>query len=249
MMQKKEINELLKNKEIKKLFEKYKKEIKNNNKLINESMKKLYKIIEEAQKNRAKFEKQLKQFKKWLHFRGGLHLDMVETDYKSLSIDELVKQISPSSPVIEELTKRGVIRNRNYTGNIGEYFAIDFFNNFNSEIYTKTKDLPKLIRSDENSQDIDAKDENGKGYSIKTITKPTGTTGSFWNPESIENNEEKFSYLLIVILDKSFQVDKILELDWENFMKNKRYNKRMRNYNISVTNKLREEFKIIYKKI
>ena len=65
MMQKKEINELLKNKEIKKLFEKYKKEIKNHNKLINESMKKLYKIIEEAQKNRAKFEKQLKQFKKW----------------------------------------------------------------------------------------------------------------------------------------------------------------------------------------
>ena len=63
-MQKKEINELLKNKEIKKLFEKYKKEIKNNNKLINESMKKFYKIIEEAQKNRAKFEKQLKQFKK-----------------------------------------------------------------------------------------------------------------------------------------------------------------------------------------
>ena len=63
-MQKKKINELLKNKEIKKLFEKYKKEIKNNNKLINESMKKFYKIIEEAQKNRAKFEKQLKQFKK-----------------------------------------------------------------------------------------------------------------------------------------------------------------------------------------
>ena len=64
MMQKKEINELLKNKEIKKLFEKYKKEINNHNKLINESMEKLYKIIEEAQKNRAKFEKQLKQFKK-----------------------------------------------------------------------------------------------------------------------------------------------------------------------------------------
>ena len=75
----------------------------------------------------------------------GLNLDMNETDYKSLSITELVKQISPSSPVIEELTKRGVIRNRNYTGNIGEYFAIDFFNNFNSEIYTKTKDLPKLL--------------------------------------------------------------------------------------------------------
>ena len=173
---------------------------------------------------------------------------MKEIDYKLLTINELVKQLSPSSPVVEELTKRGVIRNRNYTGNIGEYFAIEFFNNFDTETYTKTKDLTKLFRSEENSQDIDAKDENGKGYSIKTITKPTGTTGSFWNPESIEKNEEKFSYLLIVILDISFQVDKILELNWENFMKNKRYNKRMRNYNISVTNKLVEDFKIIFKK-
>ena len=43
--------------------------------------------------------------------------------------------------------------------------------------------------------------------------------------------------------------ERLLELDWENFMKNKRYNKRMKNYNISVTNKLREEFKIIYKNI
>ena len=172
---------------------------------------------------------------------------MKEIDYKSLTVNELVKQLSPSSPVVEELTKRGVIRNRNYTGNIGEYFAIEFFNNFDTETYTKTKDLPKLFRSGENSQDIDAKDGNGKGYSIKTISKPTGTTGSFWNPESIENNEEKFSYLLIVILDKTFQVDKILELNWENFMKNKRYNKRMRNYNISVTNKLIEEFTIIFK--
>ena len=172
---------------------------------------------------------------------------MEKIDYKSLTVNELVKQLSPSSPVVEELTKRGVIRNRNYTGNIGEYFAIEFFNNFDTETYTKTKDLPKLFRSGENSQDIDAKDGNGKGYSIKTISKPTGTTGSFWNPESIENNEEKFSYLLIVILDKTFQVDKILELNWENFMKNKRYNKRMRNYNISVTNKLIEEFTIIFK--
>ena len=173
---------------------------------------------------------------------------MEKIDYKSLTVNELVKQLSPSSPAVEELTKRGVIRNRNYTGNIGEYFAIEFFNNFDTETYTKTKDLPKLFRSGENSQDIDANDENGKGYSIKTITKPTGTTGSFWNPKSIENNEEKFSYLLIVILDKTFQVDKILELNWDNFMKNKRYNKRMRNYNISVTNKLVEEFKIIFKR-
>ena len=60
-MKKQEINELLKNKEIKKLVEKCKKEIKRHNKLINENKKKFDKIIEEAQKIRQKYEKQLKR--------------------------------------------------------------------------------------------------------------------------------------------------------------------------------------------
>ena len=63
-MKKQEINELLKNKEIKKLVEKYKKEIKHHNKVINEQKKQFNKLIEKAQKNRAKFEKQLKQVKR-----------------------------------------------------------------------------------------------------------------------------------------------------------------------------------------
>ena len=60
-MKKQEINELLKNKEIKKLVEKCKKEIKRHNKLINENKKKFDKIIEEAQKIRQKYEKQFKR--------------------------------------------------------------------------------------------------------------------------------------------------------------------------------------------
>ena len=47
-MKKQEINELLKNKEIKKLVEKCKKEIKRHNKLINENKKKFDKIIDEV---------------------------------------------------------------------------------------------------------------------------------------------------------------------------------------------------------
>ena len=60
-MKKQEINELLKNKEIKKLVEKCKKEIKRHNKLINENKKKFDKIIEEAQKIRQKYEKQFRR--------------------------------------------------------------------------------------------------------------------------------------------------------------------------------------------
>ena len=175
-------------------------------------------------------------------------------DLKNLSIEELVKQISPSSPVIQELTRRGVIRktkrgepNRNYTGNIGEYFAIEFYNNLNLNLYKCTRDLPKLKREeDENSQDIDAKSESGDGYSIKTVSSPSGTTGSF-GTQSYRGNIQKFKYLIIPILDKSFQVDKILELTWDEFIDNKKYNKRMQNYNISLTKTIVKKFTIISK--
>lgn len=76
----------------------------------------------------------------------------------------------------------------------------------------------------------------------------SGTTGSFWDPESIEKNNQKFHFLIIVILDENYGVEKILELTWEDFMKYKKYNKRMNNYNITVTKTLINQVKIIYEK-
>ena len=62
-MKKKDMNKLLKDKKIKNLVNKFKKEIKRNNKVINDQQKQFIKMIEKLQKNHAKFEKQLKQFK------------------------------------------------------------------------------------------------------------------------------------------------------------------------------------------
>ena len=59
-MRKKEINKLLKDKKIKKLVNKLKKEIKRHNKVINDHKKQFHKIIEKAQKKHAKLEKQLR---------------------------------------------------------------------------------------------------------------------------------------------------------------------------------------------
>ena len=80
------------------------------------------------------------------------------------------------------------------------------------------------------------------------MSSPNCTTGNFWDPDGIRNNQKTFDYLIIVILNEEYGVDKILELSWEDFMDNKRHNKRMNNYNISITKKLTEEFKVIYKK-
>ena len=48
------------------------KEIKHHNKVINEQKKQFNKLIEKAQKNRAKLLKQLKQVERWLHWGVGL---------------------------------------------------------------------------------------------------------------------------------------------------------------------------------
>ena len=80
------------------------------------------------------------------------------------------------------------------------------------------------------------------------MSSNNGTTGSFWNPEGIRNNEKTFDYLIIVILDEQYGVDKMLELSWDDFIKHKSFNSRMNNYNISITIKLTEKFKVIFKK-
>ena len=151
---------------------------------------------------------------------------------------ELAKLISPSSAAYIELKKRNVLRTKNVVGELGEYYAIDFYN--------KTPNLPNLSLAAKGVKNIDALSRNGEIYSIKTVTSRKGTSGSFWDPQSINNNEQKFKYLLIIILNDEYALDMILELTWEDFFKYKKFNKRMNNYNISLTNTLINSVKIIF---
>tara|TARA_Y100000816_G_scaffold253695_1_gene205433 strand:+ start:460 stop:963 length:504 start_codon:yes stop_codon:yes gene_type:complete len=165
---------------------------------------------------------------------------VIEDKLKNLEVSELAKLISPSSEAFVELKNRGILRTKNTVGELGEYYAVDF--------YTKNPKLPGLSVAPPTVKNIDALSRNGETYSIKTITSRNGTTGSFWDPESIKNNEKKFDYLLIVILDDEYALDLILELSWEDFFNYKKYNKRMDNYNISVTKKLIQSVKTVYEK-
>ena len=160
--------------------------------------------------------------------------------YEDLSVSELAKLISPSSEAFLELKRRGVLRTKNIVGELGEHYAI--------EHYTKNPKLPSLSIAPVTVKNIDALSRNGEIYSIKTVSSRNGTTGSFWDPESIEKNEKKFDYLLIVIIDQSYALDMILELSWEDFFKYKRFNKRMNNYNISLTNTLINEVNVVYER-
>ena len=149
----------------------------------------------------------------------------------SLSDEELILVYSKW---IDELRIRKLIRTKNITGELGEYLAIHYYN--------KTQGLPKLQVTPTSTKCIDAISKNGERYSIKTITGKT--TGVFYGVQ--ENEEKLFEYLIIVVMNKDYTLNKILELTWDNFMKHKHWHSRMKAWNLTLSKKLIKDSKIIY---
>lgn len=139
----------------------------------------------------------------------------------------------------QELKHRGLVRTRNIVGERGEFLAIDTYN--------KTKNLPKLQAAPQGTRNIDAISRDGERYSIKTITEPSIGTGVFHglgdNDGSIP--EKSFEYLIIVQLYKNYKPKRILELDWNAFVKHKKWHSTMRAWTISLTKSVLSDSKII----
>ena len=159
-------------------------------------------------------------------------------DVTNLTVEELFRLLSPNSSIQKELRSRGVIRTKNLVGEIGEYFV--------KRIFDTRPNLPNLFLPPPGVKNIDFLGRNGNRYSVKTVSSRKGTTGSFWKPDSIRNNEKIFEYLLVVILNDEYQLETILQLSWDDFFEYKRFNSRMNNYNISITRKLIENVTHIY---
>lgn len=134
---------------------------------------------------------------------------------------------------IKELRSRGLIRTKNIVGELGEYLAIDYYN--------KTSRLPKLQATPTSTKSIDAISIKGERYTIKTITGKT--TGVFYG---INDKEKVFEYVIIVMMNEDYILNKILELTWEQFIKYKHWHTRMNAWNLTVTKELINEANIIY---
>lgn len=138
-----------------------------------------------------------------------------------------------------QLKERKLVRTRNIVGERGEFLAI--------ETYNKIAGLPKLQAAPEGTQNVDALSRKGERYSIKTITSPGNTTGVFYglaDPNGTEK-ERKFEYIIIVVIDKQYDLVKMLELNWDQFLKYRKWHKTMRAWNISLTKQLCSETKVI----
>ena len=158
-------------------------------------------------------------------------------DLNAFDDDEL---IASYSSILYEMKKRGIIRSKNVTGDLGEYIAINH--------YCKNTKLPKLQFAPPSTKNIDAISINGERYSIKTTTR--NVTGVFYGiPKNanIDKIDKAFEYLIIVKLNECYLPVLIVEIDWETFFEFKHWHPRVKAFNISLTKKLLEKARIIYK--
>ena len=158
------------------------------------------------------------------------------TNLENLNDIELIKLYSN---IIKELKKREIITTKNVTGEIGEHLVIDYYNNHVG--------LPKLIKAITSTANIDAIGNNGERYSIKSIS--TNTTGSFFGLEPLGSNkidEKVFEHIIICKFDDNFELKGIYEIDWNVFLKHKKWQSRMKSWYLTLTKALIAESKIIY---
>ena len=150
---------------------------------------------------------------------------------KEQTTADLIRQYSG---IIKELKKRGVIEGKKLIGDYGEYLA--------REYYKKNPNFPNLGKAPTGTKNIDAVSRDGKRYSIKTTS---GTITSVFH--SLDDlNEQKFEYVVIVILDDGYDLKNVLEIDCEQFLKIKKWKLPEKAWNIPVNASLKEMAKKVF---
>ena len=159
-------------------------------------------------------------------------------DLTTLNPSDLV---SLYSSVIKELKSRDIIRTNNVIGDLGEFLAIDYYNN--------TTGLPNLAVAPIGTENIDAISRKGERYSIKSTSG--NVTGVFYGLEpkgSTEVDKQKFEYVIICRFNSDYELEEILEMNWENFLKHKKWHSRMNAWNLSLTKEVCNDCRVIFKK-
>lgn len=141
----------------------------------------------------------------------------------------------------QTLKTRGLVRTKNIVGERGEFLAI--------KIYNSTPGLPNLQAAPEGTQNVDALSRKGDRYSIKTISQPGKTTGVFYgcgDNESTISPDQKFEFVIVVLISNDFQLKNMYELTWEQFLQFRKWHTTMRAWNFSLTKALISKARIIY---
>ncbi|MBU6500347.1 MAG: hypothetical protein KGJ89_00765 [Patescibacteria group bacterium] len=139
-----------------------------------------------------------------------------------------------------KLKERGLVRTRNIVGERGEFLAI--------KIYNEVPSLPKLQAAPEGTQNVDALSRKGERYSVKTISEPGNVTGVFYGcgDQDEQQPEKKFEYVIVVLIDKTYQPKKVIEITWDQFLKFRKWQKRMRAWYLILSQDLISQTKTVF---
>lgn len=141
--------------------------------------------------------------------------------------------------VLVEMKSRNLIRSSNLIGDWGERLAINFYN--------ESPQLPNIEAVRVGTKNVDAISRDFERYSIKTTTtKMTGVFNGLNDVNSEQPQKQKFEYVIIVMLNKDLSLKAIYELDWENFLTLKKWNKSKKTWYLSISNELKRKAKILY---
>ena len=151
-----------------------------------------------------------------------------------LNDDDLI-DVYPS--LLKELKSRGIIRTNNLIGEVGEYIAVSYYN--------KQPALPNLMLNKENTKNIDAVSNKGERYSIKSVSG--NVTGVFSSLPLEDDGIVYFEYLVIVIFNKDYRLNEILELTWKEFLRYRKKKPPENRWNVPITINLKNNVKQIYK--
>ena len=126
---------------------------------------------------------------------------MAPVNLESLNDAEL---LGLRSEVDREARRRGLSFN---VGEIGERLVIS--------IFKERPDLPVLAPAPRGTKNIDAISRDGNRYSIKTLqrAKKTGTI----YPDPTDKERRLFEFILIVMINDELSLERVVELDWEQF--------------------------------
>ena len=157
-------------------------------------------------------------------------------DLSGLSVTEIIQLYSQS---IKELKLRHVLRTNNVIGDLGEYLVLD--------CYSHSPELPTLNQVPIGTQNINAFGQDGKRYAIKSTSGHV--TGVFYGlepPGSKIPDTPIFEYVIICKFDDNFMMQAIYQIDWNTFLKHKRWHSRMKAWNLAITQNLIADAKVVF---
>ena len=167
------------------------------------------------------------------HMNSGDNISYLSTGALS-SLDDL-KLLELRAAVDREARRRGL---NFHVGEIGEKLAID--------VFKSRPDLPVLAPAPRGTKNIDAISREGNRYSIKTLqrAKKTGTI----YPDSSDNTRILFEFILIVLLREDFTLERIVEINWQQFCAIRSWDKRMNAWYIGGSRRALNAGRQIYPK-